>query len=251
MARIKPVLDASSPEPRPQPKVSRVSDEKFWTFSFRFLRQIEFFGLDGANISATWFSSLFARFQDLSDKKLSEFLADNATQGTSGYRFHQINWSQKNIPVQRADINWLPKEYLNNDVEYPFFQFQISKSNGRIIGFFDENWNFNILLLDPLHNMQPSKSHGYSVDPCSPLACEYTSLNAKFDSLNGAECDSENCGYKAQLNSWEQTQFYSQNVILHFLESDMALAAQRHIDNSKVDSFTDIFESGIVYLNEQ
>ena len=71
MARIKPVLDASSPEPRPQPKVSRVSDEKFWTFSFRFFRQIEFFGLDGANISATWFSSLFARFQDLSNKKLS------------------------------------------------------------------------------------------------------------------------------------------------------------------------------------
>ncbi|MGB1262813.1 MAG: hypothetical protein ACPG52_07895 [Cognaticolwellia sp.] len=250
MARIKPVLDASSPEPRPQLKVSRVSDEKYWTFSFRFFKQIEFFGLDGANTNAAWFSSLLARLQDLSDKKLSEFLTDSAAQGKSGYRFHQINWSQKNIPVQRADINWLPIEYLQNDTEFPFFQFQISKSNGRIIGFFDENWHFNVLLLDPLHNMQPSKSHGYSVDPCSPLSCDYTSLNAKFVALNEADCSSENCGYKTHLNDWNQTSTYTQNVILHFIESDMALTAQSHIDNGKAESFTDIFESGVVYLDD-
>jgi hypothetical protein len=249
MARTKPKLDSSLPtKDRLRPKPTKAGNEQNWTFNFRFFRQIEYFGLDGANLNANWFASLLSRFADLSNRKLSQFMQDSSAQSQSGYRFHHINWEQKNIPIQRKDINWLPMDYLDNDDEYPLFQFQVSKSTGRVIGFFDEHWQFNVLLLDPLHNIQPSKSHAYSVDPCSPMACDYTRLIAGYEAITSASCNNEECGYHLQISKSTPSIISPENALVHYIDNDLASAAQKLVDDGKVTSFLDIFESGVITL---
>lgn len=235
---------------RPKLGNTPVNEDKYWTFSFANYQQIENFGFNGANVSSRWFVSLLERLKDLSSRKLSDFLKDSTTQSSQGYRFHPINWSQKNIPVQRHELHWLSPMYLENEAEYPLYQFQISKANGRVIGFFDEKNHFNIVLFDPLHNMQPSKSHAYRVDPCSPMACDYTHLSDQFEQLKTVVCTNANCGYQHHLHKLsDATQ--PANAVIHFLDEDMAQNAQDHIDSGSAANFTDIFENGIIYLQEQ
>lgn len=62
------------------------------------------------------------------------------------------------------------------------YQFQLSTSKGRVVGYWDKNI-FNIVLLDPEHNLQPSKDHNYSVDQCFPIKNEYEELCEKIESL--------------------------------------------------------------------
>lgn len=73
-------------------------------------------------------------------------------------------------------MSWIYKDYLENEEDFPLYQFQISMANGRVVGFFDENWVFNIVLVDPNHNMQPSKDYDYRVTPCFPLDNHYECL---------------------------------------------------------------------------
>ena len=249
MQRKKPTL-LEEPKARVSPKPSKADTDKSWTFSFRFYRQIEHFGLEGANTDANWFSSLFDRFSDLSQRRLSDFLTDRALQGQQGYRYHPIDWSQKNIPIQRGDLDWVPDEYTENDEEYPIFQFQISKANGRVVGFFDEKWDFNIILLDPLHNIQPSAAYGYKVDPCSPLSCELTNLKLSIENLNHNDCHNDTCGYRHAITNINSEMQLPTNIIMHSIDDDLAVAAQEQIDTGKVNSYTDILETGITYLNE-
>lgn len=130
-----------------------------FSFSFRFFKQIEYFGL--GQEKTKWFISLIDRLTDLC-KQDSSLLGNYNDKST--YRIHEIEWGQKNIPLQRADLNWIPKEYLNNDKEFPIIQIELSTGKGRIIGFFNENSTiFYIVLLDPLHNMQPCRSRGYKI----------------------------------------------------------------------------------------
>jgi hypothetical protein len=102
---------------------------KLWTFSFRFWRQIEFFGLDRAGES--WMISMFQRLCDLSSYKIDDFLA--SPKQKSDWRYHNINWSQKNIPIKRQDLWWIDRDYRDNPNEFPLLQFQVSQSLGRII----------------------------------------------------------------------------------------------------------------------
>jgi hypothetical protein len=248
MARIKPKLDPKLSSSRLQPKPSTVNEELNWNFSFRFYRQIEFFGFNGSNVQTPWFVSLLARLSDLSNKKLSEFMKDRSAQSTSGYRFHPINWGQKNIPIQRGQLDWLPSDYKNNDTEFPIYQFQISQSTGRVIGFFDEHWLFNILLLDPLHNMQPSQSYGYSVDQCSPMACDYTRLNATLNIVHSATCENTECGYRHAISNCDISLQYTENALIHYVGDDVAVNAQELVDNGTAATFSDIFENGVIYL---
>lgn len=249
MARIKPTLAPSQGEVRSLPKPTHVDEEQTWTFTFRFFRQIENFGFDGANLNSAWFSSLFSRLCDLSQKKLSDFMQDKALQGKAGYRYHPINWMQKNIPIQRAELDWLPAVYKDNEAEYPIIQFQISRANGRVVGFFDERWNFNVLLLDPLHNIQPSRDYGYAVNHCTPLACEYTTLQSKMSKISKAHCQDPACGFRQSLEEVSAASFnLPPNAVIHFIDNDLAEAANRHISNGKVSCLTEILEYGIIYL---
>lgn len=152
--------------------------ETHLSFSFSFFRQISFFGIREQD--NCWFVSLLDRLKDLSGKDSSIMGDKNAKKA---YRIHPINWAQTNIPIKKQDLSWVPKEYLTNE-EIEFLQVEITKSNGRIIGFFNEtNEVFNIVLLDPKHNIQPTKNTGYRVDRTSLGLTDYQQLLAQMKDM--------------------------------------------------------------------
>lgn len=240
---MKPVLEHT-----PSTKTPVLVDvgERKWTFSFRYWKQIEFFGLDRSNSS--WFVSLIEKLKDLSDKEVKNFVSTGSER--DAWRYHNINWNQQNIPIQRRDLDWLERDYRDNEEEYPIVQFQISQALGRVVGFWDENSVFNILLLDPLHNIQPSKSYGYKVNPCSPLSCDYSALLASIDGLKkGSYCSAQDCGYQEQLVQLlvNKTNI---NVVMHFLDDVQILEVDALIKDKKARDEKEIFEAGLLFLSE-
>lgn len=184
--------------PRHQKPVTNYKPDhsKGWAFSFKYLKQIDYFGLKDQN--PNWFVSLLERLQDVSTKSIEFFVSNRKEK--DDYRYHAINWNATNIPIKRADLNWIDKDILNNDEEFPFYQFQISKANGRIVGFWDvEQTVFHIVLLDPKHNIQPSKNFEYKVDDTNLLPCKYTSLLAEIDRVKSKKCFCEKCTFKNEL----------------------------------------------------
>jgi len=158
---------------------------------------MEYFGV--GETSTKWFVSLLEKLRDLSKEDRDSFLKDHRMKDAN--RYHLIDWDAKNIPIRRSDIDWVEKEVIQNEEDYPFFQFQISTGLGRIIGFWDENYRFfNIVLLDPKHNMQPSKDYDYKVDNTSIEHCELTSLLMDIDGIKGLNCLIDGCRCKEELN---------------------------------------------------
>jgi hypothetical protein len=178
-----------------KPIVGSFSFSDKWAFSFEYFRQIEYFGLGETN--SKWFVSLMDKLRDLSHVNPQEFERNKMLKTAN--RYHKINWQSKNIPYQRIDFNWISKDIMNNDEEFPFFQFQISKALGRIIGFWDLNRTFQVVLLDSKHNMQPSKVYDYKVDDTTELACEMTSLLVDLEGIKNINCSNQNCEVKASL----------------------------------------------------
>lgn len=91
------------------------------------------------------------------------------------FRHHKLNYNIPNTPINSSHFSWLPKEYYENE-EFSIWQFQVSKANGRFLGFYDENNVFQIVHFDPLHNAQPSKDFDYKVDDCHPIGTVYENL---------------------------------------------------------------------------
>ena len=139
------------------------------SFSFLYFRQIDFFQLKGQKDS--WFVSLIERLKDLSEKD-TDILGDMSVRDK--LRIHTIDWNHQNVPIKKEDLYWVPKEYLNNNEEFELFQFEISLSLGRVLGFFNEDSQvFHVVLLDPKHNLQPSKDHDYRVDKTIECLTDY------------------------------------------------------------------------------
>jgi hypothetical protein len=134
------------------------------TFSFRYFAQVDkYFGV--GEVEKAWFLNLLYRLGALNAFDVDVFRTRGELQDQ--FRYHQVNWTQKNIPIQRNDLSWLPPDYRDNDVDFPFYQFSITTSNGRFAGFWDEASVFNIVLFDPHHNLQPSKRFNYVVTNCT------------------------------------------------------------------------------------
>lgn len=139
---------------------------KYWRFSLALWREIDNFQL--GSVKASWFISLLQQLQTLCGEKLDSILTDPVYKGK--IRYHPIDWNAKNIPIKKTDINWVGNSLESQDVE--ICQFQISQGNGRIIGFFDHESVFNILLFDPNHNAQPSNYSDYKIRPTSPASSQ-------------------------------------------------------------------------------
>jgi len=191
-----PVLDKEQATIfRSPPEPKDIQDPKRWTFSFRYWRQIQYFGLDHSD--SGWFVSLLERLSALSGEEIERFLCDRGK--INSWRYHQIDWGTKNIPIQLKDLDWLPSYFRDNPEEYTLVQFQISRALGRVVGFWDRNYIFYIVLLDPLHNIQPSKNHNYRVDPCNPLSCAYTHLLHSLDQILETKCNKKKCEYAEDI----------------------------------------------------
>ncbi len=130
----------------------KIPREKKWEFSFQYWEQIKYFGLKHQEVDTRWFVSLLKRLKDLSSEHLEGVLRDGAKRKV--HRIHSINWDLSSIP-KHTFYNHIPKEYQTDETD--IIQFQIEKSKGRVVGFLDFNSTFQVVLLDPVHNMQLSK----------------------------------------------------------------------------------------------
>jgi hypothetical protein len=243
----KPVLAKQPIQQSPKPVApARTFTADRWMFSFRFFKQIENFGLDKQD--ANWFVSVIEKLVDLSNETVDVFFADKIKKNY--WRYHDISWTKKNVPIRREDLKWLQKDYLENATEFPIVQFQISKALGRVVGFWDENRVFNIILLDPLHNIQPSRDFSYKVDPCSPLPCKYTTLLDDIEAAKKNNCPTETaCPVNAALRTIPKEGHTYQVTILR-LRDDLAKLANEVIEAGKAKSIEEIIENGVLSLSE-
>ena len=156
------------------------SDKK-WNFSFQYWEQREYFGLK--SVSREWFVDLLEILRDLSSKLIDDVRLDSAAK--QAHRFHVINWENCSISKE-VFYRYVPTEYQTEDTD--IIQFQIQKSKGRVIGFFDFESVFQIVLLDPEHNMQLTRYDNYTTIKTENLANSYDGLMAKF-ALISKKCE--------------------------------------------------------------
>ncbi len=235
-------------------KITRAGKEPkdlLWSFSFRYWTQLKYLGLTGQGIDLPWIVSVLERLKQLSADYVEAVLKSYSMKGQ--LRFHPINWQAKNIPIGPRDIPGLPEQYVENP-EFALQQFQVSTGKGRIIGFFDENWIFNIVLLDPLHNLQPSKDFDYSVNPCSPLSSEITSLREGIKERI-AQCQVDGCHAAKQVS--DLARGYDQHteqfeILMVKVEDQTQLQwAKNLVDQGKARSLAEIFEMGLLAIADQ
>ena len=155
---MRPVV-GETPQPTRRPIVGSEKKDRRFVFSFRYFKQIEDFGV--GDKGAGWFVALFEKLAEISNYDY-ETLSSNV-RAKQMWRLHEINFSARGMRISRSDFDWIPSAYINNSEEFSFFQFQITKGHGRVIGFWDEDGVFNIVLLDPSHNMQPSEYSDYKI----------------------------------------------------------------------------------------
>lgn len=243
---FRPSLGATQPTAVQIPKTPSAPEKK-WAFSFRYWRQIDNFGLD--RTGANWFVSLMEKLSELSQRDVKGFITNSAVR--DAWRYHPINWSQTNIPVQRRDLNWIDPDYLDNNEEYPLLQFQVSQALGRVVGFWDEQQIFNIVLLDPLHNIQPAQSHNYRVDYCAPLETPYSLLLSRVDDIKRTcRCSDPTCSFKQRIEQFQEIPMQT-NTLIHYV-SDMDWAeTQQFMVDGLISDPTEVFSWGLIALKEQ
>lgn len=232
-----PVLGAVPPSKKPV--VNGADAPKKWTFSFRYWRQIDKFGLDKSE--PKWFVSFLDKLQELSKYNIDEFRSNPSL--TSNWRYHPIDWGKKNVPIERSTCTWVDSDYLNNEEEFPFVQFQISMALGRVVGFWDDLGVFNIVLLDPLHNIQPSKDYAYTVNPCSPLSCNYSDLLSEIDEVKRHQCSQEDCKVHVKIQNIGVNKRHK-SLILIEMDQDTEERVRSILASGLVQSNFDIFDYG-------
>lgn len=242
MPEANPILSAIQRDlPRHNHPVSNFKPDHSsgWAFSFKYFKQIDYFGIKEP---PSWFAALLERFHDLCSKNPNDFKANHREK--IGYRYHEIDWAAENIPIKREDLNWIEEDILSNLVEFPFYQFQISKANGRIVGFWDVNPQiFHIVLLDPKHNIQPAGGkYNFRVDKTEILPCKYTSLLVEIDKLKSKRCFCEKCTFKTELSSL-QDRFNSGNFVYFQLDDDFY---QEFRNKTSDKSITEIVEQWLI-----
>jgi hypothetical protein len=156
-----------------------------WVFPFQYFNQAEFFGLDG--VDANWLAGFLEKLRELSNMSIDEAIQPGRTQGV--LRYHKIDWNHKNTPVNRNDFKWVPKQILENEEEFPFVQFAVSTALGRIVGFWDDKFVFQILVIDRKHNIQPSEKHNWQVRNTFIIESELDRLKIQIDSIKRRKCE--------------------------------------------------------------
>ena len=228
-------------------KIPRAPDnvaKKRWSFSFQYWQQIEYFGLDSQTTNLSWFVSFFDRLKQLSRESIEDFIKNSAAKDY--LRFHQIDWNKKNIPITKEEFFKLaPKKFIPEEEE--IFQFMISKGKGRVVGFFDRDYVFQIVLMDPEHNVQPSRNENYSVDPTKVRLTEYAELQESCKNFKrhvDKSCSAEVCSVKTKL---DEIFGYSETTRLFclsdFLKSDkiqQLLLKYKTIEGAALEAFSDL-----------
>lgn len=194
--------------------------ERKLTFSFLHFRQIQNFYI--GDCSKEWHAGLIERLGVLSTMTPQELREDN--RGSDALRCHHIDWSEKNIPIKRTDLDWLPKEILENEDDFPIMQLSISNSTGRIVGYFDRDSSiFHVILLDPKHNLQPSKKNNYQIQPTTRGLSQYDELLNKLERIKHivANCSNKTCQLHSHIDHIEGLH---DNIVYIGLDNDFYTA---------------------------
>lgn len=174
-----------------------------------------------------------------------EVLEEN--KGSVALRCHPIDWNVKNIPIQRNKLNWLPDEILNNEDDFPMMQFSISKSTGRIVGYFDREPSiFHIVLLDPNHNIQPSKKTNYQIQPTTKGISQYDELLNKLEKIKKIvkNCPDKECKLHADIAAIEELH---DNIVYVGLDGGFYSTYQKILQEH---SLQEILEQGILEFTD-
>lgn len=140
----------------------------------------------------------------------------------------------------------MPEEVLANDKEFPIMQFSISISTGRIIGYFDRDSSiFHIVLLDPNHNIQPSKRNNYQIQATTKGVSQYDDLLNKLEQVRKIvkDCPTEKCKLHSALDEMEGLH---DNIVYIGLDKDFYADYQEIL---KEHSLNEIIEQGILNLD--
>lgn len=240
--------------PKPTPRASstpkklqiKQREDKKWSFSFKYWQQPNYFGV--AQEEKSWFVSLLEALGQLNHLKIEEVQDDGDL--SDHWRYHPINWTMNNVPISKSELNWLPGDYAENEEEFPICQFQISKTKGRVVGFFDEQWIFQIVLLDPMHNIQPSKDFDYRVRRTHVLKDDFTSVCESIErARNKATCGVQ-CPVVKELAVGVAA--IDRMSLLYFTVPEQSVVLARGlIGNGFVQDHGEIYAWGIAYVEDQ
>lgn len=186
------------------------------SFSFLYFRQIDLFG--AGNCSQGWHIGLLERLSAFGGMNLDELLNEK---GSKSLRCHPIDWNAKNVPITRNELNWLPADILDNDAEFPMIQLSISTGTGRIVGFFNRDSSvFHIVLLDPNHNIQPSRYDNYQLQPTTIGLSQYDELLNKLDNIKKIvkDCQHGECKLHSRI---EEIESLHDNIIYTGLDKSI------------------------------
>lgn len=159
--------------------VAKIEKRKI-SFSFLFFKQIKNFGISGK--ADTWFSGLLEQLKVISGKEFDDLVGDPAIK--KYFRLHPLEFGPGISALSKEDFAFIPNEYLPKGEDCEYWQFQISKANGRIVGFFNEDHSiFYLVFLDPNHNAQLSEYSDYKVRPIEPQISEIDDLYSRIAKL--------------------------------------------------------------------
>lgn len=227
------------------------------SLSFEYWKQRKHFGLDRTQMD--WVVGLLDRLREICRFTKEEW--ENETlgnrRGGNRWHYHHVNWDARNIPIQKSDLNWIPSQILDNDVEYTFWQVGFGAGGGRAAGFWETEDRFAIVLLDPHHNLAPSRDYGYRVTECHPenQAAEFLRL-AVDRARGGLTCAPEACpihGSLTQITLGREIRdaYHFAEMIPLGLEEQASRDLKELLETGRIPSVHEIVRRGIsAYMKE-
>lgn len=221
--RKKKSIVKETPTQKPLIPQRDTNNLKYISFSFRYFKESDFFGVGDQH--ASWFANLYDRLKDLSGK--TGALIDNKKE-RNDYRLHPIDWDARGCPITIEDLG-LPKYIVDNAEDDFIWQFQISKGKGRVVGFFNEDYSiFYIVLLDPKHNLQPSKDFEYAVDETQSSLTDYEKIQTALHEL---ETKRKSCNQTDRCPISDLEHYVDTKDFYVRIDPDLAAAFNKLIEN--------------------
>lgn len=247
----RPVLGKTPPPTNRIPRTKGpLEPDRRWTFSFRFFKQERYFAFEGLKVS--WFASLFERLQSMCGLAIERVLKDPTMQ--SDLRIHTVKWGSEASHFPRSHFDWIAQEYLDAEEEYPLMQFQVSTGLGRVVGFFDETHTFQVVALDPKHNLQISSGRESRKD-CQVIRSDLHDTKVRMDRALKALDSQAGAVEKARdILSYAVTlgnpAFDKHWIVLELAEKD-ATALHKHLCKTSGSSVGDVLERVLFQLEEE
>jgi hypothetical protein len=221
------------------------------SLSFEFWRQIKYFGLDRTEMD--WVIGLLDRLREISRFTKEEWEAETLGNRYGGNRwhYHQVNWNARNIPIQKSNLNWVPSQILDNEDEYAFWQVGFGAGGGRAAGFWETEDRFAIVLLDPHHNLAPSKDYNYKTTECHPEGHAAELLRLAVDRARSSlTCSPDTCSIHGSLT--QITLGREIRDVYHFaemiplgLEEQTSRDLKELLEAGRIPSLHDVVKRGV------